>query len=440
MTEAPVKTALTELLGQIRNGKEIRAYLDRFAAASGTRFAVFKLGGAVLAKDLDTVAAGLALLNSVGLTPVVVHGAGPQLDQAIADAHLDAGKKDGLRVTTAEIMELTGRISAAASLNLCHAISEHGGRAVAVPSLAVRADILDEDKYGLVGDPSKVYASLIHQITDSGAIPVLSNVGVDNGGRLVNINADSVARALARCFEPLKIVFVTGTGGLLDAEGQVITSVNLQSELESLISTGTVHSGMQLKLEEIGKLLEALPPASSVSITSPDGIVRELFTHGGQGTLVRRGEAYETYDSAEGIDIHRLQALVESAFNRTLPDDYLPGLPVHKIYISTNYRAAAVLIRMNGNILLDKFVVSPDARGEGLSHALWRMMTENDPVIFWRARRNNGFNEFYHAKADGYLRHTDWNIFWTGQPGFEEIENMTAAIISRPPSFVEDNT
>lgn len=440
MTDPSVKTALTDLLTQVRDGREIRTYLDRFAAAGGTRFAVFKLGGAVLRDDLETVAAGLSLLNTVGLTPVVVHGAGPQLDEAIAAAGVDAGKTDGLRVTTPEVMEITAKVAMETTVALSNAIARQGGMAAPLPPAAIRAKLLDPSRYGQVGDPSGVAEDTIRTLAEAGTIPLISNVGVDETGKLVNINADAVARALAHVFEPLKIVFVTGTGGILDAHGEVITSINLEAELDQLVSEGAVHSGMKVKLEEIGKLLESLPAATSVSITSPHGIVRELFTHGGQGTLVRKGESFERHDSLDGIDIPRLTALIEQGFDRTLPEGYLESLDITRIYLSSAYNAAAVLIRMDDAIVLDKFVVSPEARGQGLTHGLWRLMTEDEPVFYWRSRRNNGFNDFYTARADGFLRRDPWNIFWVGAPDFVSSAEVIHSVADREPSFLEDRS
>lgn len=438
MTDGPVKTALTELLGQIRDGKEIRTYLDRFGAAGGTRFAIFKLGGAVLRDDLETVAAGLALLNTVGLTPVVVHGAGPQLDDAIAAAGVDAGKADGLRISTREVMEVVSKVAMQTTIALAGAIGRHGGKASPVPPTAIRAHIVNEERLGRVGEPSAVDLEAITAITASGSIPLVSNIGVDSEGRLVNINADTVARALAHAFRPLKMVFVTGTGGLLDPDGKLITSINLNAELDQLIDDGTVHSGMRLKLEEIDKLLADLPPSSSVSITAPDGIVRELFTHGGQGTLVRRGERYERHDTLADVDLPRLKSLIERAFGKTLPEGYLESLPLHRVYVSEGYRTAALLIRLGDAVLLDKFVVDPDARGEGLTHGLWRMMTEDEPLIYWRSRQSNGFNGFYLAHADGFIRRGVWNIFWTGEPGLADAAPVIDRVADRAPSFLED--
>ncbi|ADM10259.1 acetylglutamate kinase [Parvularcula bermudensis HTCC2503] len=435
MAEPSLRSALTELLGHVQNGKEVRAYLDRFGEAAKTRFAIFKLGGAVLEYGYEELAAALSLINTVGLTPIVVHGAGPQLDREVKARGLDRGKVDGLRVTDDRIAELAGTTVMEISTALAAAIGRAGGRAVPLPPMALAADPIDEATYGRVGEPTGIAKSLIEDVVASGAIPILGSLGIDRTGRLLNINADSVARALAIDFEPLKIVFVTGTGGLLDQEGRRIPAINLDAELDGLVKDGTVHSGMKLKLEEIQKLLDPLPRSTSVSITSPRGLVRELFTHGGDGTLVRRGEIITAHTHFETLDITKLSTLIEDAFGRSLKPGYLDNLQVAKIYASADMRAAAVVIEVEGMAVLDKFAVSRGARGEGLSHALWRRMSEDFPLLFWRSRAQNGFNAFYSERADGCVRRGMWQVFWQGEIDLNTVAPAVAAIAGRPEAF-----
>src|SRR3546814_17100315 len=96
--------------------------------------------------------------------------------------------------------------------------------------------------------------------------------------------------ALPISLQPYKIVFLTGTGGLLDESDRVIDSINLSTEYDELLAQPWLHSGMRVKIEQIHDLLAVLPPSSSVSITRPAELAQELFTHTGSGTLVRRGE------------------------------------------------------------------------------------------------------------------------------------------------------
>ena len=102
--------------------------------------------------------------------------------------------------------------------------------------------------------------------------------------------------------QPYKIIFLTGTGGLLDAEGRVIDSINLSTEYDELMAQPWINGGMRVKIEQIKALLDALPLSSSVSITRPDELAKELFTHKGSGTLVRRGERVLEARSWEALD------------------------------------------------------------------------------------------------------------------------------------------
>src|SRR5690606_22870076 len=116
--------------------------------------------------------------------------------------------------------------------------------------------------------------------------------------------------ALVQVLQPYKIVFLTGSGGLLDAQGRVIDSINLSSEYAHLMAQPWIDGGMRVKLEQVKQLLDGLPPASSVSITRPAELAKELFTHKGSGTLVRRGERVLQAASWAELDLPRLRGLV----------------------------------------------------------------------------------------------------------------------------------
>src|SRR5690606_32192339 len=98
------------------------------------------------------------------------------------------------------------------------------------------------------------------------------------GGQILNINGDSATRALVGALQPMKIVFLSGVGGLLDKHGSPMHSINLASDYDRLMKADWVAGGMRLKLQEIKRLLDAAPLSSSVSITTPAGLIRELFT------------------------------------------------------------------------------------------------------------------------------------------------------------------
>jgi len=276
----------------------------------------------------------------------------------------------------------------------------------------------------------------------AGSIPVIASLGETPRGQILNINADFAISELVRALRPYKIVFLTGTGGLLDGDGRVIDSINLRTDYEALMRAPWLHSGMRLKLEQIKDLLDALPLTSSVSITRPAELARELFTHRGSGTLVRRGEKVRRCTRWSQLDLERLRALIETSFGRKLVPDYFESTKLFRAYVSENYRAALILTRetfANETRIayLDKFAVAEDAQGEGLGRAAWQVMRADNPALFWRSRHGNGINEFYAAEADGCFKQPRWNVFWYGLESFATIEACVAHCGARSATLSE---
>ena len=434
MTE--IRQTIVQLLSNMSDSKEIRSYLQRFSSVDQSRFAVIKIGGAILRDELEETAGALAFLHTVGLTPIVLHGAGPQLDEQLKSENIETPKVDGLRVTSARALDVARDVFMRENIRLVEAVRAQGVEAHSVSAGVLEAEFLNRDKYGLVGKPTGVRDGMIQSIVRSGAVPILTCLGVAPGGQLLNINGDSATRALVDALQPMKIVFLSGTGGLLKPDGAPMHSINLVSDFEALLASDWVHSGMELKLREINTLLQAAPLSSSVSITSPKGLVRELFTHGGSGTLVRMGEKLVTYKDKAKIDASKLKALVEEAFAKPLIDNWWDGLAIERAYVSESYRAGAVIMRVGGAAYLDKFAVVEDARGEGLARVVWRALEADYPQLYWRSRTANGFNAFYSDVADGSVKKGPWTVFWKGEDDFDTIGKMVDQIATLKESFV----
>ncbi|MEM9168801.1 MAG: acetylglutamate kinase [Pseudomonadota bacterium] len=432
-----IRQTIVQLLSNMSDGKEIRSYLQRFSEVDQSRFAVIKIGGAILAEQLEETAAALAFLHTVGLTPIVLHGGGPQLDAALAAAKIETPKVDGLRVTHAEALDVARAVFVGENIKLVEAVRRHGVDAHSVSAGVVEADYLDKDKFGFVGEPREVRLDLMRSIVASGAVPVLTCLGVAPGGQLVNVNADAATRALVHALQPMKIIFLTGVGGLLDENGAVIHSINLATDYDELAAKPFVHSGMLLKLKEIRRLLDDAPPTSSVSITDPQGLIRELFTHGGSGTLVRRGERIRKTTDKADVDAARMAGLVEQAFARPLLPGWWDGVDLHAAYFSETYRAGALVSRLGEVAYLDKFAVVEDARGEGVSRTVWRMMADDNPQLCWRSRTDNAFNAFYADVSTGCVKVGPWTVFWRGDFSFDALSRLVPQVACLPESFEE---
>ncbi|MGO1002677.1 acetylglutamate kinase [Lysobacter sp. CA196] len=429
------RQTIVRLLSSMASAKEISQYLKRFSQLDAKRFAVVKVGGAVLRDDLTALTSSLAFLQDVGLTPIVIHGAGPQLDTELAAAGIEKQTVNGLRVTSPEALAIVRRVFQAQNLKLVEALQTGDARATSIISGVFEADYLDRDTYGLVGEVRAINLAPIEASLQAGSIPVIASLGETAGGQILNVNADFAANELVQVLQPYKIVFLTGTGGLLDDNGRVIDSINLSTEYEHLIEQPWINGGMRVKIEQIKDLLDKLPLTSSVSITKPAELAKELFTHKGSGTLVRRGERVLQAERWDQLDLVRLRSLIESAFGRKLVGDYFDKTTLKRAYVSENYRAAVILIEGGGHTYLDKFAVLDDAQGEGLGRAVWQVMREQNPSLFWRSRHGNPVNPFYYAESDGCYKQEKWKVFWYGMNGFDEIAECVAFSSQRAPTL-----
>jgi acetylglutamate kinase len=435
--QTQTRQTIVRLLSSMASAKEISQYLKRFSQVDAKRFAVVKVGGAVLRDDLEALTSSLAFLQEVGLTPIVVHGAGPQLDEELAAAGIAKRTVNGLRVTTPEALAIVRKVFQSQNLKLVEALQASDARATSITGGVFEADFLDRDTLGLVGEVKRVNLAPIEASLHAGSIPVIASLGETPGGQILNINADFAANELVQVLQPYKIIFLTGTGGLLDGEGRVIDSINLSTEYEHLMQQPWINGGMRVKIEQIADLLAKLPLTSSVSITRPAELAKELFTHKGSGTLVRRGERVLRAETWDELDLERLRGLIESAFGRKLKPDYFEHTKLCRAYVSENYRAAVILVDAVGLVYLDKFAVLDEAQGEGLGRAVWQVMHEETPRLFWRSRHGNPVNPFYYSESDGCYKQEKWKVFWYGLRDFDAIERAVRHCGEREPTLDE---
>lgn len=432
-----LRSTIVRLLSNMGSAKEIQQYLKRFSQLDAARFAVVKVGGAVLRDDLENLVSSLAFLQQVGLTPIVIHGAGPQLDAELAAAGIEKKLVDGLRVTTPQALATVRRVSQAENLNLVEALQNIDARATSIVGGVFDAEFIDAQRYGLVGRVTRVNLAPIEASLRASSIPVIASLAETADGQILNVNADFAANELVCTLQPYKIIFLTGTGGLLDGDGRLIDSINLSTEYDQLMAQPWISGGMRVKIEQIKDLLDKLPPTSSVSITRPTELANELFTHRGSGTLVRRGERVLQFDAWDALDLPRLRTLIESSFGRKLAPDYFERTKLERAYVSENYRAAVILLDDGGYTYLDKFAVLDDAQGEGLGRAVWQVMRDNHPRVFWRSRHHNVINHFYYAESDGCFKEPAWKVFWYGMRDLHDVEQCVARSRARPATLAD---
>ncbi len=430
---------IREVLTQLSSSHEAQYYLEQYSSTDEMRFAVVKVGGGILAERLDDLAASLAVIRHLGLHPIIVHGAGPQLDKAVKAAGIENKKVDGLRVSSEEVMAVARPIMYKVNHDLVNALEQHQVRAIGLSHNIFQCDYEDKEKLGLVGKIIQVNLDSIKQAVKNGSTPVIASLGESKSGQILNINADVAARELVWAISPSKVIFITPTGGLLDAEDNHISSISLKNDYESLMNSSWVHSGMRLKLQQIHDLLQPLPHSASVSITSVDNLVKELFTHRGAGTLINKGESIHVTDSIDKDEIKPLKTLIESAFGKKLEDGYFMQQNIHKILISESGGAAAIVVTgYNGIPYLDKFAVTPEARGKGYAAALWRSLKSHCPQLYWRSRLNNAFTPWYYKKCDFSMKEHNWVSFSYGVKDFSYLQDCVKDSFQRNSSWTDE--
>ncbi len=269
---------------------EALPYIQRFHGS----VVVVKFGGnAMTDPELSrTFAQDIVLLRSVGLNPVVVHGGGPQIGSLLKRLGKTSEFRDGLRVTDSETLDvarmvLVGKVGR----DIVGAINVHGAQAVGLSGedggLITAAP--RDAALGFVGDVVSVQPGIIERLLSEEMIPVVSTIGSDASGQAYNINADTVAGALAGALRAEKVIYLTDVPGLLtdiDDPDSIVARSNV-ADLEAMIADGTISGGM---IPKVKACIEAVESGAR-SAHMLDGriahvLLLELFTDAGIGTMV----------------------------------------------------------------------------------------------------------------------------------------------------------
>ena len=268
---------------------------------------VIKYGGHAM-KDEDlkqAFALNVVLLKYIGINPVIVHGGGPQIGRMLEQLGIDCQFREGLRVTdqaTMDVVEmvLVGKVNK----EIVGLLNLNGGRSVglsgkdggmirarrlemAVDRTDAPPEIIDLGKVGEVVD---IDVSLIKTLEREGFIPIIAPVGVDEEGDTYNINADSVAGAVAGALGAKRFILLTDVPGVLDPAGSLVSSLTRREAVEA-IETGLVKGGMIPKLKCCLEALESgVEKAHIIDGRVENSIILELFTKEGIGTQVVSGK------------------------------------------------------------------------------------------------------------------------------------------------------
>jgi acetylglutamate kinase len=245
-------------------------------------------------------AADVVLLKLVGMNPVVVHGGGPQIENALQRLGKKGEFIQGMRVTDAETLEVVEWVLAGeVQQDIVGLINQAGGKAVGLTGRdggmirATKLKMLDnqdpsiEHDVGQVGDIQSIDPSVVKALQDDAFIPVISPIGFGEHNESYNINADVVAAKLATVLKAEKLVLLTNTAGVLDKAGQLLTNLSAR-QIDALFADGTISGGMLPKIS--GALDAAKSGVNSVHIIDgrvPHALLLEILTDQAFGTMIR---------------------------------------------------------------------------------------------------------------------------------------------------------
>jgi len=272
-------------------GQEMAAAL-RYASAWRGKRVVIKYGGRAMADDeFGTLIEDIVLLRDAGLRPMLVHGGGAEISKTLQIMGLEPRFVDGLRVTDKDTMRVVEMVlGGSVNKRLVGYIQRAGGRSVGLTGkdgdlLRVRPHARAEE-LGFVGEIERVDTSLLDQLTSSGYVPVIGSLGVGPGGDTYNINADTAAAALAAEIGAEKLLLLTDVRGISD--NGTFRSRLTPEEAQGFIDSGIVSAGMVPKVRACLSALEAgVGSAHIIAAGEPHGLLVELFTEGGVGTMIK---------------------------------------------------------------------------------------------------------------------------------------------------------
>lgn len=276
-------------------------FLRRYAGIT----VVVKYGGHAMGNEALAAQFGrdIALLKQVGVNPVVVHGGGPQINAMLQRLAIKSSFVDGLRVTDAAMVEVVEMVLAGTvNKHVAGLINQAGALAVGICGKdggLIRArkltrTVRDPDSHieraldlGFVGEPESVDVRVIHALTGAGLIPVIAPVGMGADGQTYNINADTVAGAVAGALGAQRLLMLTDVPGVMDANRQLIPDMTI-ADVAAAVASGVISGGMIPKVENcVEAVRKGVRGAVILDGRMGHACLLELFTDGGIGTLIR---------------------------------------------------------------------------------------------------------------------------------------------------------
>ena len=270
-------------------------YIQKF---SGKTIVVKYGGNAMINEDLkNQVMEDIILLKFIGLNPIVVHGGGPDISKALDEKGVKSKFVNGLRVTDETTVKVAQEVLIGkTNKEIVALINKHGGKAIGISGIDAsfiecekQKAVVDGEEVdiGFVGKITKVNNEVLDHLCMDQWIPVIAPIGTDSEGNSYNVNADTVASAVAAAVEAEKLILLTDVEGIKDKNGEIVYEANPE-EIEAMIADGTINGGMIPKVKGcIEAIDEGVTGVHIIDGRIPHCLLLEIFTKTGIGTMIK---------------------------------------------------------------------------------------------------------------------------------------------------------
>lgn len=263
---------------------------------------VIKYGGHAMGdtKLSKSFAKDVSLLKEIGISPIIIHGGGPQIGERLKNKNIKSKFVKGLRVTDQETIKIVEEVlSKDINSEIVKSISSSGGKAIGISgnvdklieASKLKVEVKDSDSniekiidIGFVGEPTKLNKKIILDLIEQGAIPVIAPLGIDIDNSSYNINADTAAGFIAGELKASKLLLLTDVAGIMDSNNKLISTLNM-SDAKKIMNESFIFGGMVPKIQTcINAMEKGVNKSTILDGRIPHSVILELFTEHGIGT------------------------------------------------------------------------------------------------------------------------------------------------------------
>ena len=279
----------TDWITSAKTLSEALPYLKRYDSAT----IVIKLGGAAMSniENLSSFARDIVLMKQCKVNPIIIHGGGPMINNALNKWGIDFNFVDGKRVTDKKAVKIVEMVlSGDLNKNIVSSINNQGGKGVGISGKDAYLVICEKDnpELGYVGKPIHINTKLITTLVENDFIPVISPIGTNEEGETFNINADTMAGTIASALKADRLLLLTDVSGVKDKSGNKIEKASTEA-IKKLIKENVIKDGMIPKVNTaIDSIEKGVRAVVILDGSIQNACLLELFTDHGVGTLIRK--------------------------------------------------------------------------------------------------------------------------------------------------------